>query len=126
MNRIQAPVWKTKWVILPEPTMQEKMASNNYNHQGNNNYINYICNNSTSQMSSSQPVSLSDVQLFLNKFYFRLINGEQNSPSQCLPVMNNILSEMRNIVTFINEMEVNVNQNEKDGTLKGTLNASQG
>ena len=92
--------------------MQEKMASNNYNHQGNNNYINYICNNSTSQMSSSQPVSLSDVQLFLNKFYFRLINGEQNSPSQCLPVMNNILSEMRNIVTFINEMEVNVNQNE--------------
>ena len=92
--------------------MQETiMATNNYNQQGNENYINYS-NNSTSQISSSQSMSLSDIQLFLNKFYIRLINGEQNSPSLCLPVLNNILSEMRNIVMFIDEMEVNVNQFE--------------
>lgn len=59
---------------------------------------------------SSQQVSLSDVQLFLNKFYFRLLNGEQISPSQSLPVMNNILSEMQNIVMFISEMEMNQNE----------------
>ena len=88
--------------------MQEsKMATNNYNNKGNNNYT-YYNNNSTLQMSSqpSQPVSLSDVQLFLNKFYFRLINGEQISLSQSLPVMNNILSEMRNIVMFVSEVDV--------------------
>ena len=59
---------------------------------------------------SSQQVSLSDVQLFLNKFYFRLLNGEQISPSQSLPVMNNILSEMQNIVMFVSEMEMNQNE----------------
>ena len=44
--------------------------------------------------------------MFLNKFYFRLINGDQISLIQSLPVMNNILSEMRNIIMFVSEMEV--------------------
>ena len=48
---------------------------------------------------------MSDVQVFLNNYYFRLLNGEQKPSSQCLSVLNNILSEMRNIVVFINEME---------------------
>ena len=94
----------TQEVILPEPTMQRNMAINNYNNQGY--YYNYINNNSTPTMSSlCQPVSLDDVQVFLNNFYFRLINNEHKSPSQCLPVINNILSEMKNIVMFINEMD---------------------
>jgi len=93
------------------------MADNNYNNEGYNyinyyNFYNYQLKSKKSNPSQPVSISLSDVQAFLNNFYFRLLNGEHKSVSQVLPTMNSILSEMKNIVFFISEME-EVSQHEE-------------